>query len=171
MLSTLLTHTPGYVWALLALLLWRGVAALRSRETTPAKLCVVPCIMLPLALLDIAAKFGLAALPLSAWALGLTAAMVLAWKLGGSMVAPAGTPGRLRIAGSVLPLLLMLAIFALKYTTSALLAVSPALLHSPGVAAASCALFGAANGYFLGRLLRDLADCRAGASCAPAGAA
>lgn len=168
MLSKLLTHTPGYVWALLALLVWRGAAALRSRETTPARLCVIPCIMVPLALLDIAHKFGFASLPLSAWTLGLAAAMVLVWKLGGTMVAPVAAPGRVRVAGSVLPLLLMLAIFVLKYSTSALLAVSPALLHAPGVAAASCALSGAASGYFLGRLLRDLADCRAGAPGAPA---
>lgn len=161
MLNNLLTHTPAYVWLILALVVARGVVALRERETTLKKLCIIPAIMLPVALLDIARKFGLDGLPLSAWGLAVVAAMWAVWSLGGRRIAAGSTPDTVRVGGSVMPLLLMLLIFAVKYATTVMLVVSPALLHGAAVTAAACALMGGANGWFFGRLLRDVADARA----------
>lgn len=160
MLNNLLTHTPAYVWLILALVVARGIVALRERETTLKKLCIIPAIMLPVALLDITCKFGLDGLPLSAWGLAVVAAMWAVWSLGGRRIAAGSAPGTVRVGGSVMPLLLMLLIFAVKYATTVLLVVSPALLHIAAVTAAACVLMGGANGWFFGRLLRDLADAR-----------
>jgi len=160
MLNNLLTHTPAYVWLILALVVARGVVALRERETTLKKLCIIPAIMLPVALLDIARKFGLDGLPLSAWGLAVAAAMWAVWSLGGNRIAAGSAPGMVRVGGSVMPLLLMLLIFAVKYATTVMLVAAPGLLHSAAVTAAACALMGGANGWFFGRLLRDVVDAR-----------
>ncbi len=157
----LLTHTPAYVWLILALVVTRGVIALRARETTLRKLFIIPGIMLPVALLDIARKFGLEGLPLSAWGLAVAAAMWAVWSRGGTRVAAGTAPGRVRVGGSVMPLLLMLLIFAVKYVTTVMLVTAPALLHGAAVTAVACALMGGANGWFFGRLLRDVVDVRA----------
>jgi len=161
MLNNLLSHTPVYVWIILALIVARGMVALRDRETKIGKLFIIPAIMLPVALLDIARKFGLDGLPLAAWAAGVAAAMWLVWRLGGTRVGAGSTPGSVRVRGSVMPLLLMLAIFVVKYATTVMLVVAPATLQGVVVTVAVCALLGGANGYFFGRLLRDVVDYRA----------
>ena len=160
-MNFLLTHTPAYVWLILALVVARGVVALRTRETTLRKLCIIPAIMLPVALLDIARKFGLDGLPLGAWTLGVAGAMWAVWSLRGTRIGAGAAPGLVRVRGSVMPLLLMLLIFVVKYATTVMLVAAPALLHGAGVTALACALMGAANGWFFGRLLRDLIDARA----------
>jgi hypothetical protein len=55
----LLSHTPLYVWAILAFLVYRGTAAMRDREVEFRKLCIIPLVMLGLSLQDMSAKFGL----------------------------------------------------------------------------------------------------------------
>jgi len=161
MLNNLLSHTPVYVWLILALVVTRGVIALRERETTLGKLFVIPAIMLPVALMDIARKFGLEGLPLGVWGLCTAGAMWAVWSRGATWIAAGGAPGRLRVGGSVMPLLLMLVIFVVKYATTVMLVAAPALLQGAAVTAVVCALMGGANGWFFGRLLRDVADSRA----------
>lgn len=150
----ILSHTPVYVWAILAFLVWRGVSELREREIAMPRMFVLPLVMLILSLHDIARKFGLDATALSAWTTAFAAAALLAWRFGRVRVSAGSAPGRVRVAGSVMPLVLMLSIFAVKYATSVLLAVRADLAGQ--VAASVCAMFGVFNGYFLGRLLRDV---------------
>jgi len=164
MLNNVLTHTPVYVWLILALLVARGVLALRARETTLRKLFIIPAIMLPVALLDIARKFGLEGLPLAAWGLAVVAAMGLVRVWGGTRIAAGARPGTVRVGGSVMPLVLMLLIFVVKYATTVMLVAAPEVLHGAGVTAAACVLMGGANGWFFGRLLRDVVDAQQGAT-------
>jgi len=156
MLIQILSHTPVYVWAILAFLVWRGVAELREREIALPRMFVLPLAMLVLSLHDIARKFGFDTTAFIAWTAAFAAAALLAWRFGRVRVAPGSAPGRVRVAGSVIPLVLMLSIFTLKYLTSVLLAVRPELAGHGMVVVAVCAMFGVFNGYFLGRLLRDV---------------
>lgn len=170
MLIQILSHTPLYVWVILALLVWRGVVELREREIAMPRMFVLPLVMLILSLHDIARKFGFDATAFIAWTAAFAAVALLAWRFGRVRVAPGSAPGRVRVAGSVVPLVLMLSIFALKYLTSVLLAVRPDLAGQPMVAAGVCAMFGVFNGYFLGRQLRDVGfDARACVSRRAAG--
>jgi hypothetical protein len=154
MLIQILTHTPLYVWAILVFLVYRGVVALRERETTLRKLFIIPVVMLALSLQDIAAKFGAAFLPLSAWAGAALVVALLVWKFSGAGISPGA--GSVRVHGSRAPLAMMMAIFLTKYATAVTLAIQPQASHSPLFALAVCALFGVFNGYFLGRLARNL---------------
>jgi hypothetical protein len=156
MLIQILTHTPLYVWAILAFLVYRGVVALRERETTLRKLFIIPVVMLALSLQDIAAKFGAGLLPWSAWAGAALAVALLVWKFSGAGISAGAASGGVRVHGSRAPLALMMAIFLTKYATAVTLAIQPQASHNPLFAVAVCALFGAFNGYFLGRLARNL---------------
>lgn len=156
MLIQILTHTPLYVWAILALLVYRGVVAMREREMASRKMFIIPVIMLALSLQDIVAKFGTAFLPLSAWASGAAVMMLLIWKFSREGVSAGTAPGSVRVHGSWVPLAMMMAIFCTKYATAVTLVVRPHASHNVLFSVVVCALFGVFNGYFLGRLARNL---------------
>jgi len=154
MLIQILTHTPLYVWAILAFLLWRGVDEMRDRELTLRRMLILPLVMLGLSLNDMALKFDLGALLIAAWSAGCAVAMLLAWRFGRTRIAAGTAPDRVLVHGSVMPLILMLAIFLTKYITSVVLVIQPQLAHQLAVAATICLVFGVFNGVLLGRLAR-----------------
>lgn len=157
MLIQILNHTPVYVWAILALLVYRGIVATRAREIGIRKLFIIPLIMLALSLQGITSKFGTGLLPLAAWAAGAAALTLAIWKLARSRVCAGAAPGTVRVQGSWAPLAMMMAIFFAKYATAVTLAINPAAAHSALFVVAVCALYGVFNGYFLGRLASDVA--------------
>ncbi len=126
MLNQIFTHTPLYVWAILAFLIVRGVIALRTREVAMNKLFIIPIVMAVLSLVDVAAKFGLGGLGFAVWAATALVTVALLARFGGARVAPTGTPGRVTVRGSAFPLVLMMAIFVTKYVSSIAVAVTAA---------------------------------------------
>lgn len=160
MLIQILTHTPLYVWAILAFLVYRGMAAMRDRDVEIRKLVIIPAVMLVLSLQDMSTKFGLGGWALAAWA-AAAAGMALAAGLAGSDRIVAGTvPGQVRVRGSRLPLVMMMAVFFTKYVASVTLAIVPHLRQDTLFACIVCGLFGVFNGWFIGRLAGDLAAVR-----------
>jgi hypothetical protein len=160
MLQQILIHTPVYVWAILAVLVWRGTAALREREMTVRSLFIVPLIMLALSLQDVVMKFGAGAVTLAVWGVAAAGTALLAWKFGRSRTSPGSAPGSVIVRGSRVPLAMMMAVFFTKYAASVLLAILPHARQDVLFAAGVCALFGVFSGCFLGRLARDLAGQR-----------
>jgi hypothetical protein len=156
MLIQTVTHTPVYVWAILALLIYRGVVAMRDREMTIRKLFIIPVIMLVLSLQDVVAKFGVNVMPLSAWAGGAVTMILLVWKFSGAGISAGASPGSVRVHGSWAPLAMMMAIFFTKYATAVTLVVKPQVSHHVVFSTVVCALFGVFSGYFLGRLVSNL---------------
>jgi len=156
MLHQILSHTPLYVWAILAFLIVRGVIALRTRDVAMNKLFIIPVVMLALSLFDVAAKFGLGGIGFATWAVTMAVTLALLVRFGAARIAPAGQPGHVVVRGSVFPLALMMAIFVTKYVTSIAVAVQPHLRENTVFTVAVCASFGLFSGYFLGRMARDL---------------
>jgi hypothetical protein len=156
MLNQIISHTPAYVWTILAFLVLRGVIAMRTREIAIRKLFIIPVVMLVLSLQDIGAKFGYGGVALTMWALALAATMASMWQWSAVRVAPAATPGRVIVRGSMFPLALMMGIFVTKYMASIIVAVQPHLRQDLLFTVVVCTLFGVFNGYFLGRLAGDL---------------
>lgn len=156
MLIQILAHTPLYVWAILALLVSRGVIAMRTREVAVTKMLIIPAIMLVLSLQDIYAKFGLTGAAFATWTVAAAATMVLVMRLGAARVSPASSAGHVIVRGSMAPMAMMMAVFATKYCASVAVAMAPQLRSDAVFSAVLCALFGVLNGYFLGRVARDL---------------
>lgn len=171
MLIQILTHTPAFVWGILAFLLYRGILAMREREMRLARLCIVPLAMLALSLQDVLLRFSGQGLALAAWSAGLAAAGMLAWALGGERIAQGSAPGLVRVRGSWIPLALMLAIFCTKTTAIASMVMHPQLRMDALFVAGVCALSGVFSGCFAGRLVCDLACWRKLQARGQAGAA
>ena len=160
-MSQIFTHTPVHVWAILAGLIALGLSAMREREMTARRLAILPLVIVVLSLNDIGDKFGFGAFPLGAWMTGCAAAAALVLRFGRSRIAASNTPGRIRVGGSVAPLAIMMAVFCTKYATAVMLAVRPELAGAMQAVLGVCAVSGLFNGVLLGRMVRDLGDCRA----------
>lgn len=154
MIQQILSHTPVYVWALLAFLLYRGYLASKDRETSLLKVALIPLVMLGLAVSGISTSGALGEGVWLVWALGAAASAGLIWTLSTGEIVVNRAAGTLHQRGSWLPMGLMVAIFATKYAVAVLSALHPELPHSLPFAAAVTLLYGLFNGLFLGRLAR-----------------
>ncbi|MGB7193165.1 MAG: DUF6622 family protein [Collimonas pratensis] len=155
MFAQIISHTPLWVWALLAFLVYRGVLASVDRELTLKKLAIIPLVMLALSWQGVSTVFGILALPMLCWLLAAAVAATLTWRLfRKDRVSAYPERGVVFQRGSWLPLMLMMGIFLTKYTVGVTLAMHPALAQDTAFTVVVCTLYGVFNGMFIGRLLR-----------------
>ena len=159
----ILSHTPIWVWVLLA-----GLIALGLKQSRDRVIKRTPLVVLPMAL-------GLSSLAGATSAFGARPAVLLLWVFGATvgiwaytilklpLRAQALPNGRFAIGGSWLPMAMLLGVFTLRYVVSAALAVDPALARTAGFAAIAGGLYGLMAGLFAGRALRVLAQAPKGA--------
>lgn len=155
-MQNILTHTPIYVWAILALLIYRGVIAMREREVPFKKLLIIPAIMIALSVTDIATKSGAPVTTFVPWLAGLALVMLIVCTFGSTQLAPGSKPGLVRVRGSKIPLAMMMGVFVTKYAAAAGTAMQPALAGNVLFVATLCAGIGLFSGYFAGRATRDV---------------
>lgn len=172
MLMNIVSHTPGWVWALLAGLLVLGVLQSRTRRLAPWQLLALPLALLGLGVSRMAGSFAAQPLSLAAWAL----AFGLALQASRHRPAQAGTvwepsSRRLTVPGSWVPMTFIVCIFVLRYGTSIALALAPDWATAPVVVVTLGAIFGALSGGLLGRGLALLRLTRTEAGAAGAAAA
>lgn len=156
MLQQILTHTPVYVWLILAFLAYRGIAASKDRTVGYRNVFIIPLVMLALSLHSIAHGFGLESLAGTAWVAGIAAGAAWAWQWT-TRVTVDRAAGLVHQRGSWLPLALMMAIFLVKYMVAVALTVQPALRGNVGFALPVCLMFGVFNGVFLAGLVKTVA--------------
>ncbi|HWX01276.1 DUF6622 family protein [Collimonas sp.] len=155
MFAQIISHTPLWVWALLAFLVYRGVLASVDRELTLRKLAIIPLVMLALSWQGVSTVFGILPLPMLCWLLAAAIAATLNWRLfRKERVTVYPERGVVFQRGSWLPLMLMMGIFLTKYTVGVTLSMHPALAQDTTFTVVVCTLYGVFNGMFLGRLLR-----------------
>ncbi|MBA5605178.1 hypothetical protein H3H36_07370 [Duganella sp. FT3S] len=161
MLQQIVSHTPLYVWFILAFLISRGMAASADRDVTMRNLVIIPAVMLVLSWLDINNKFGFDGLVAAGWGIGALIGAGLVWRnFDSGSISYSAASGAIRLRGSWLPLALMMAIFCTKYAVAVLLAVLPAARENSLFVVAVCIVFGMFNGAFLGRLACQMAVCQ-----------
>ncbi len=151
-----LSHTPPWVWAILAALVALGLRQSQDHTVTRGRLLIQPLGLGALSLLSTTHAFGLQALPLAGWAVGLALGMALNRPLALPRQVQALSGDRWAIGGSWVPLALLMLIFWLRYLVGASLAVSPGLVHDALFVVAASLLYGAASGLFAARALRVL---------------
>ncbi len=157
-ITTILSHIPTWVWAILAFILVMGVRQSRDQLMSRGRLLVLPLAWTAFGAWGIEQAFGLHALPLLAWIAGLALSQKLVRRSGW----PAGArfeagSGRFFVPGSWLPLALMLSIFVAKFALGMSLAMKPELAHLAAVQIGFSLVFGAIGGALLGRSRRILA--------------
>lgn len=152
MLVQIVRATPLWVWALLVALIVLGAAQLRTREVGLRRLTIVPIAMTVLSASGLLSAFGASLPAVGAWLGGLAAALTLGarWVAARGIV-PSARPGVLKVSGSVVPLLLILALFAIKYFVGVQLAMHPERGAEPAFAMTFSAAYGFFAGLFLAR--------------------
>lgn len=155
MLYQILLHTPSWVWALFALLLMLGWKQSRPGSNSLTRTLVVPLAMAGLSVYGTVSAFGGTPQVLFVWC---AATLPLAWALSRTALPP-GTRydaglRRFSVAGSWMPLALMMGIFVTKYAVGVTLAMQPARAHDPAFALAVTLLYGVFSGCFFGRAAR-----------------
>lgn len=163
MFIAILQHTPVWVWGLLVVLIALGLWQARDREVTLARITILPLVLLALSLSGVLSAFGQMPIALGGWAAGAGASLVLGRQFVAVRAARwSAQAGRLHVPGSWLPLVLIVALFCIKYIAGASLGMHPALAHD-AVFAGVCGLaYGAFSGLFMARAmsLRHLATRR-----------
>jgi len=157
----ILTHTPTWVWGLLAALVALGLVQARPQRLARARLVVLPGVMFALGLNSswptFAAHPTLAALWLAAYLAMLLAARQ--WRLAAGTSWDAAQ-ARLALPGSWLPLALILVVFWLRYGIAVGFVLHPGWRDDLALLAGVSMLYGAIGGLFAGRALGLLALTR-----------
>ncbi len=151
-----LSHTPLWVWAILAALVMLGLKQSQDHVVSRGRLIVQPLALGLLSLLAATSAFGLQWLPLAGWAAGVMLGIALNRPLVLPRQVQALAGNRWAIGGSWAPLALLMLIFWLRYAVAVSLAVSPGLAHIGLFVLASGLLYGVATGLFAARALRVL---------------
>jgi len=157
-IATILSHTPIWVWALLAFLIYRGLMALRPREVSPSRMLVIPLVFLVWGLSGLLGADGVGA-ELALFAGGLLVGLACGRGLASLSPAPrwSRATGLLAMPGSPIPLILIVVAFATKYVGTVALALNPDIAVHAEIAAAMAAVGGLFAGLFWGRTLGQFA--------------
>ncbi|HJV80280.1 MAG TPA: DUF6622 family protein [Noviherbaspirillum sp.] len=155
MVLRIVANTPAWVWFLLLALVILGVTQSRPRTMGLRRALILPAVMAGLSIAGTVSSFGVTPSALLAWPVAAGAAT---WLVSRHPVAvrtkyDPGT-GLFHLPGSIIPLLLILGIFLVKYIVSAMLAMQSALTENAGFVTLIAALYGAMSGVFVGRAAR-----------------
>lgn len=158
-LVPVLRNTPTWVWGLLAGLLALGISQLRDRTASLARVSMLPVAMTILSVSGTLSALGGTphrAVAVSAWLIAAALAFALVWLASGRNAAAQYDPVRRLYAlpGSVVPLLLIVGIFLVKYVVGVDLAMAPQLVQETPYVLGVAALYGAFTGVFVGRTSR-----------------
>src|SRR6476660_3833450 len=142
----ILTHTPPWVFALLAYLVWQGIRARRPQTTTIWRALIVPAVFIIWGISRIGLRQD-SIWPLASWIAAAMALLPLGVLTPRPFELDHGT-GQITRPGSVFPLIRNLVVFSLQYTVAVIsaVAVSDRILAT----IVGRAISGATAGYFIG---------------------
>ncbi|MGE0807553.1 MAG: DUF6622 family protein [Burkholderiaceae bacterium] len=155
MFIEIIRQTPPWVFAIFAGLLWLGSSQLRPRRASLRRITLMPVAMTGLSLYGLVSAFGQDPRALGCWMLALLGVLLIALR----RPAPAtvrydAATRRFELPGSVIPLLLMMGIFIVKYAVGIIEARSPQWLHDATFIEAVSLSYGLFSGLFLSRSAR-----------------
>lgn len=169
-LFQVVSHTPVWVWALLAGLVALGASQLRDRNASLLRTQLMPLGMAAFSVIGVLSAFGVSAAVAAqaggAWlAAAISTAALALWL---QPTAPQGTryarsSRSFHLPGSAMPLALILGIFLTKYFVGVELAMQPGLARDTAFALQISGLYGMFSGLFAARALRLWRLARGGA--------
>jgi hypothetical protein len=147
-------HTPQWVWLILAAITLLGLMQLRDHTLSRGRLLLAPIGLGVYSLWGASSAFGAAAVP--AWLAGMALALWANRALRWPRTIGVAADGRFALRGSPWPLLLMWAIFALRYAVAVTLVFQPSLAGQVGMTIGVTLLYGLLSGLFTARAWRVL---------------
>ena len=145
----ILKGTPIWVWALLAALIYLGSKQLKARVVKRFSVLIAPVAFLFVGLM----AAGRGPVGFATWAaslISLSAVTFFVWQPTNGVRYEANGD-RLHMPGSVVPMLLMLAIFLLNYVINVVLAINPVHRSELAWQVVPALILGALSGVFIGR--------------------
>ena len=154
MILQILIHTPLWVWALFAALLLLGLWQRRSRHVRRGQLLALPLALLALGLWSMAPGFVTQPAAAVLWLGAIASATAFGLRLPRPAAARwLAEEARLFLPGSWVPLLLIVAIFSLRYAAGVGQVLHPEWRVLATVQWPLALVFGGLSGLFLGRAL------------------
>ena len=154
-------HTPQWVWAVLALLVVLGSLQLRAQRPARWRVALLPLGLGSYSLWGAVSLFGLHSAVLLAWAVGLSLTAYISrrfvWSQG---IRHEPASDRFELPGSMWPLVLMLTVFAVRYSVVVTLVFHRGWAGDMGFAAGASAVYGMLSGLLAGRALYILSHAR-----------
>jgi hypothetical protein len=144
--------TPPWVWALLALLLYLGIRALRPTTGPLWRIAILPTVFFVWGLYGLAASNGLSAQRAVPWLVALAVGTIMGFAIAGLRPIRADRiHGLVHVPGGPFTLVLSLLIFAIKYVFGVLHAMDPAAFADARLWLTELAVSGVLTGMFIGR--------------------
>lgn len=126
----IVSHTPVWVWLILLLLIWRGLAAAQDREVTAKRMIILPLVIAYLAFGGMVAAAGNTS-GFIAVAIGVGLGVLAGVGRFNATGADQIEPGVLRLQGEWVTMITVLSIFGLHYADGVLAVANPALVAMP----------------------------------------
>ena len=150
-----LTHTPPWVFALLAYLVWQGIKAMQPRTVPIWRALIVPMVFIILGVSRIGFGHQDSVAPLIGWIVAALALLPVGLLTPGPFEVD-HVSGQIIRPGSVFPLVRNVIVFSLQYAVAVTAAIDPD--GRTAAAITGRAISGATAGYFIGStvaLLRE----------------
>ena len=155
MITQILTHTPLRVFGLFFGLVYLGCVQSRTRQVSRSRLIVLPIAMLGWSLYSVWSTFDTHLTALAAWACAWGTVVAIGLARGPSRTASYdAATAQFTVAGSWLPLALMMGIFFFRYAVAVAHAVKPGVLDTTMAVAVVSATYGLFSGLFMARAVR-----------------
>lgn len=154
LIPEVLRHSPNWVWALLFVITLLGLAQTRDQAIAPARLLLMPVGLGALSLWGVIGAFGAATIPVAGWVAGVATAFAANRALRWPGQVGRDARGRYTVAGSMLPLLGIWAIFVTRYVVTVSLILHPGWAHDRAIGLAISGLYGLMSGLFMARAAR-----------------
>ena len=153
MILAILSHTPIWVWAVFALVIFMGLQRTRDRAMPIWRLLLLPVVMLGLAASSLAGT-GASALP--AIVVGVMIGGVCGWLLERDGATRRLANGQIWLRGEWLSLVQVVAIFVFRYATSVAVALNPGLADNAAYHLGMALVSSLLSAMILGRTLARL---------------
>lgn len=155
MFMQIITHTPVWVWVFLAGFIALGWSQARDREVSLKRVTLLPLVMITYSASSVLQNVGSHPSLFLAWlaACAIVAVGVMGIELDKKTRYQAETK-MLTVAGSWVPMCLILTIFIGKYVLAIFSVMRADIAQSIAFTTASATIFGALSGIFLGRAAR-----------------
>lgn len=148
----ILLYTPPWVFALLAGLCVFGLMQVRTRRVSLWLAAILPAAMPVLSLTGVLQYVGVWLPALALWVLGLGAATMLGLRaMNPESARYDAESGKLIVAGSWVPLLVILGIFSVRYAMGVARGMDLEIVRDRNVQLAASLVLGAFSGFFLAR--------------------
>lgn len=154
-----LKHTPAYVWGILAGLIVLGSLQMRDQSIGRTRVLLLPVALGAYSLWGAALSFGTRWEVLAAWAVGMSFMLWVArWVQWPRKVEFLPARNAFAVGGSLVPLVAMLAVFAVRYVATVTLILHPQWRSVPSVGLIGALGYGLLSGVFAMRARTILAS-------------